>query len=126
MMPSSGQRNVLNAAPTRAGLAIQIMSSASRGKSPPNMANRQPILVTSYFLHRPPRRAAMRKPPIRPFPPMARWRSIAKSFRSGSLFAPALHHAPEHKLRHGGGSSPRNTNPLGEIHPRVGDRHLPA
>src|SRR5215210_4284420 len=77
-------------------------------------------------LHRLPRRTAMRKPTIRPFPPMARWRSIAKSFRSCSLFAPALHHAPEHKLRHGGGSSPRDVYPLGEIHPPVGDRYLPS
>src|SRR5215213_221239 len=60
----------------------------------------------------------MRKLPIRPFPPMARWRSIAKSFRSCSLVALALHHAPEHKLRHGGGSSPRDVYPLGEIHPQ--------
>src|SRR5215207_11255781 len=56
MIPSSGQINVLNAASTRAGLASQIMNSPSRGKSPPKMANRQPILLTPYLvLQCPPR-----------------------------------------------------------------------
>lgn len=47
MIPSSGQMNVSNAAPTRSGLASQIMSNPSRGKSPANMANRQPNSLTS-------------------------------------------------------------------------------
>src|ERR671917_240322 len=50
MMPKSGRRKVLNAAPTRAGLAIHAMSSARRGNSPPNIANKQPILVASCLV----------------------------------------------------------------------------
>jgi hypothetical protein len=46
-MPSSGQMNVSNAASTKAGRAIQMINSPSHGKSPANMANRQPILLTS-------------------------------------------------------------------------------
>ena len=46
----SGRRKVLNAAPTRAGLAIHTMSSASRGKRPPNNANKQPILFASCLV----------------------------------------------------------------------------
>src|SRR3954470_22334464 len=43
MMPSRGTSQVLKAAETSAGLATQTMNSASRGKSPANIANRQPI-----------------------------------------------------------------------------------
>src|SRR5829696_4026215 len=50
MMPKSGRRKVLNAAATRAGLAIHTMSSARRGNSPPNIANKQPILVASCLV----------------------------------------------------------------------------
>jgi hypothetical protein len=47
---------LLNAASTRAGLANQRISSASRGKSPPNIANKHPTLITSCLvLHPPPR-----------------------------------------------------------------------
>jgi hypothetical protein len=41
MMPSRGKMNVLNAASTRTGLAIQSTNSASRGKRPPNNANKR-------------------------------------------------------------------------------------
>jgi hypothetical protein len=44
MMPRKGQIKELKAAATRAGLAIQMMNSASRGKIPANNANRHPIL----------------------------------------------------------------------------------
>jgi hypothetical protein len=55
-MPSSGQINVPNAASTKSGLASQIMSNLSRGKSPANMANRQPDSLTSCrVLQYPPR-----------------------------------------------------------------------
>src|SRR5215212_7531398 len=69
MMPSSGHMNVLNAESTRAGLASQIMNNPSRGKSPANMANRQPILLTSCLLSQcPPRgsywRIAYRRPAL--------------------------------------------------------------
>src|SRR5215208_5450190 len=69
MIPSSGQMNVSNAASTRAGLASQIMNNPSRGKSPANMANRQPILLTSHLLSQcPPRgsywRIAYRRPAL--------------------------------------------------------------
>jgi hypothetical protein len=50
MMPSNGRRKVLNAAPTRAGLAIQSTNSASLGKRPPNIANKQPILIASCLV----------------------------------------------------------------------------
>src|SRR5215216_4318779 len=53
-MPSNGKMNVSNAALTRAGLAIQTINRPRRGKSPANMANRQPILCTPCLLsHRP-------------------------------------------------------------------------
>src|SRR5215203_1212067 len=52
MMPSNGKRNVWKAASTRAGLAIQSIKSASRGKSPPNRANRHPIFDTSCLVLR--------------------------------------------------------------------------
>src|SRR5829696_3506037 len=47
MMPSSGHRKLLNAASTRSGLAIHKMNTASRGKSPPKSAKRQPIASSS-------------------------------------------------------------------------------
>src|SRR5918994_639865 len=47
MIPSNGQMKVWKAASTRAGLATQMMNTPSRGKSDPNKANRQPILLTS-------------------------------------------------------------------------------
>jgi hypothetical protein len=47
MMPSSGHRKVLNAASTRSGLATYKMNTASRGKTPANNANRQPIASSS-------------------------------------------------------------------------------
>src|SRR5215218_3337028 len=58
MMPSSGHMNVLNAASTRAGLASQIMNNPSRGKSPANMANRQPIWLPSCHVPQCPPRGA--------------------------------------------------------------------
>src|SRR5215208_4659162 len=70
MMPSSGQINVSNAESTRTGLASQIINNPSRGKSPANMANRQPILLlTSCLLSQcPPRgsywRIAYRRPAL--------------------------------------------------------------
>jgi hypothetical protein len=45
MRPSRGQIQVLKAASTITGLAIQMMNRPSRGKSPANMANRHPIVV---------------------------------------------------------------------------------
>src|SRR5215218_4927211 len=92
MMPSSGRMNVLNAASTRAGLASQRTSSPSRGKSPPNIANKQPILLTSCLvLHCPPRQG---------------YRFQVASFL---LLCMTL---LEHKPRHGGRSSPRDAYPL--------------
>ena len=43
MMPRSGQSQVLKAASTRAGRATQTMNRASRGKTPANNANKQPM-----------------------------------------------------------------------------------
>jgi hypothetical protein len=65
-MPSNGQMNVPNAASTRAGLAIQTMSRPSRGKSPPNMANKQPILLLTSCLVSdcPPPRGGYRSPAV--------------------------------------------------------------
>ena len=42
-MPSRGSSQVSKAASTRAGLAIQRISSARRGKIPANSAKMQPI-----------------------------------------------------------------------------------
>src|SRR5918992_2575041 len=92
MMPSSGKMNVLNAASTRTGLAIQRISSASRGKSPPNIANKQPILITScLILHCRPRqdcRVQTADQDVLTDGGVAVHRNIPST---GFSFAPALH-----------------------------------
>jgi hypothetical protein len=47
MMPSSGHRNVSNAASIRSGRAIHKMNSARRGKTPANSANRVVVVVAA-------------------------------------------------------------------------------
>src|SRR5215204_855035 len=104
MKPSSGRRKVLNAAATRAGLAIQTMSRARRGKRPPSSANRQPILLTSCLVVHCPRRGG--SPGASP---------SGFAVRSSRLL-PLCITPLEHKPRRGGWSSPKDTYPLGEFH----------
>src|SRR5215212_9896755 len=119
MMPSSGKVNVVKAASTKAGLAIHRISSASRGKSPPNIANKQPILITSCLvLHCQLHQGGGVQVAARAAPAngAVALRHFVPSIRFS--FAPALHHASEHKLQHGGGSSPRDVYPLEDNPPR--------
>jgi hypothetical protein len=60
----------------------------------------------------------MCKSPIRLFSLMARWRSPQCSVDPAPCLLPLCLKPLKHKLQHGGGSSPRNTYPLGDIHPR--------
>ena len=93
-MPSSGKMNVLNAASTRTGLAIQSINSASRGKRPPNNANKQPTRVTSCLaLHYPPRLRCGAQVADKAAFTNGGWRFIATSLRSGFSFTPALYDA---------------------------------
>src|SRR5215217_8963245 len=118
MMPSSGRRKVLNAAATRAGLAIQSMSSARRGKRPPNNANKQPILIASCLVLL---RQLQRGCLVRVADQAALAASgvaIHRSVFSVRFFVcllPPCMTPLEHKPRHGGASSPKDMYPLGDI-----------
>jgi hypothetical protein len=86
--------NVVNAASTRAGLANQSINSASRGKRPPNNANKQPILVSSCLaLHYPPRLGCGAQVADQAALATFGWRSSQRPFDPVFSFAPALHHA---------------------------------
>src|SRR5215203_5513149 len=115
MMPNSGRRNVLKAAPTRAGLAIQTMSRARRGKAPPKSANRQPIFVTSCLvLYCPPSqgcRVQAADQAVLTDGGVAVHRDIP-SIRLLALCMTPLEHEPKHD----GGSSPRDAYPRGDFH----------
>src|SRR5215207_9382620 len=94
MMPSSGKMNVLNAASTRTGLAIQSTNSASLGNRPPNNANKQPTLVTSCLaLLRQLQRGCFARVGDQAALAAGGWRFIAACLLSGFSSTPALHNA---------------------------------
>src|SRR5215212_1527222 len=117
MRPSSGKMNVLNAASTRTGLAIQRISSASRGKSPPNIANKQPILITSYpLLYCLQCQGCRVEIADQTILTNDEWRSSLRPFDPFSCLLPLCMTSLEHKPQHGSGSSPRDAYPLGDFH----------
>src|SRR5215207_9274262 len=124
MMPSSGKMNVLNAASTRTGLAIQSTNSASRGKRPPNIANKQPILVTSCLaLHYPPRLGCGAQVVDQAALANCAGRSSQRPFDPVSRLLPPNMTLPEHKPQQGDGSSPTDTYPLGDFPALEGAEH---
>ena len=126
-MPSSGKMNVLNAASTRTGLAIQSTNSASRGNRPPNNANKQPILVTSCLaLHYPPRLRCGAQVADKAAFTNGAWRSSQRPFDPVSRLLPPNMTLPEHKPQQGDGSSPTDTNPLGDFPALEGEEHTLA
>jgi hypothetical protein len=123
-MPNSGRRKVLNAAATRAGLAIQSMSSASRGKRPPNNANKQPTLVTSCLaLLRQLQRGCFVRVADQAALAAGGWRSSQRPFDPVSRLLPPYMTPPEHKPQHGNGSSPWDAYPLGDFPALDGEEH---
>ncbi len=123
-MPSSGKMNVLNAASTRTGLAIQSINSASRGKRPPNNANKQPILVTSCLtLHYPPRLRCGAQVADQAALANGGWRFSQRPFDPVSRLLPPYMTPPEHKPQHGNGSSPWDAYPLGDFPALEGEEH---
>ena len=123
-MPSSGKMNVLNAASTRTGLAIQSINSASRGKRPPNNANKQPTLVTSCLaLLRQLQRGCFVRVADQAALAAGGWRSSQHPLDRVSRLLPPYMTPPEHKPQHGNGSSPWDAYPLGDFPALDGEEH---